>query len=253
MWVDTTTKSNRQVFLEDTGAKQSTSKENTLVIVQIGNEDGFVKESGLVFENNTTNDYHEIMDVQNFEKWFLEVLPKLGQNSVVVMDNAPYHSRYAERIPRSNWKKADIQQWLKNKNIPFEPRELRVELLEKVKKIKDTYKKYAIDELAKKFKVEVLRLPPYHCELNPIELIWADVKGNVARNDITFNYADVKKLFNEALEKVTPEKWKKYIKHTIKEEKRLNDIDFIMDDTLEKFIINDTSSESDTCTESESD
>ena len=31
--------------------------------------------------------------------------------------------------------------------------------------------------------MEVLRLPPYHCELNAIELIWADEKNFVAREN----------------------------------------------------------------------
>ena len=31
--------------------------------------------------------------------------------------------------------------------------------------------------------MEVLRLPPYHCELNAIELIWADKKNFVAREN----------------------------------------------------------------------
>ena len=31
--------------------------------------------------------------------------------------------------------------------------------------------------------MEVLHLPPYHCELNAIELIWADEKNFVAREN----------------------------------------------------------------------
>ena len=33
--------------------------------------------------------------------------------------------------------------------------------------------KYAVDEMAKASGHEVVRLPPYHCELNPIELAWS--------------------------------------------------------------------------------
>jgi transposase len=38
-------------------------------------------------------------------------------------------------------------------------------------------KKYNIDEIAKASKKTVLRLPPYHCEFNPNELIWGQIKG----------------------------------------------------------------------------
>ena len=36
--------------------------------------------------------------------------------------------------------------------------------------------KYTVDEMVKAAGHEVLRLPPYHCELNPIELAWSQVK-----------------------------------------------------------------------------
>ncbi len=45
-------------------------------------------------------------------------------------------------------------------------------LLDKVKK-KEPTKVYRVDEIAKKHVVEVLRLPPYHPDLNPIERVWA--------------------------------------------------------------------------------
>ncbi|KAJ8912665.1 hypothetical protein NQ315_008993 [Exocentrus adspersus] len=36
-------------------------------------------------------------------------------------------------------------------------------------------KKYVIDEMTASRQITVLRLPPYHCELNPIKLVWAQV------------------------------------------------------------------------------
>lgn len=50
---------------------------------------------------------------------------------------------------------------------------------------------------------EVVRLPPYHCQYNPIELIWAQVKGKVAKNNTTFKFDDFEKLLNDALDSVT--------------------------------------------------
>ena len=38
---------------------------------------------------------------------------------------------------------------------------------------------YVIDEIAKAAGHKVVRLPPYHCELNPIEMAWAQVKGYI--------------------------------------------------------------------------
>ncbi|CAK9828032.1 hypothetical protein ANTRET_LOCUS5624 [Anthophora retusa] len=53
------------------------------------------------------------MNAAKFEDWFSKIMDKLEENSVVVMDNAPYHSRKTDEIPTSKWKKANIQQWLR--------------------------------------------------------------------------------------------------------------------------------------------
>ena len=56
-------------------------------------------------------------------------------------------------------------------------------------RVVDTLQKYrtdktskVIDNIAKKCGHEVILLPPYHCDLNAIELIWADEKNYVARD-----------------------------------------------------------------------
>jgi len=53
------------------------------------------------------------------------------------------------------------------------------ELLDIVKRIKPIYSEYAIDELTLQHNKTVLRLPPYHCELNPIELRAIHTSGSV--------------------------------------------------------------------------
>jgi predicted O-methyltransferase YrrM len=47
----------------------------------------------LLFESKKTGDYHEEMNAAVFENWFSDILPRLEEDPVVVMDNAPYHSR----------------------------------------------------------------------------------------------------------------------------------------------------------------
>ena len=49
---------------------------------------------------------------------------------------------------------------------------------------------------------EVIRTPVRHCELNPIELIWAQVKGFVAKGNNTFRLKDAKELTYAAFEKL---------------------------------------------------
>ncbi|KAG8174579.1 hypothetical protein JTE90_005236 [Oedothorax gibbosus] len=106
------------------------------------------------------------MNGPHFEEWFeKKLLPNLDANSVIVMDNAPYHSVLKEEIPNTSTKKANIQSWLTSKQISWTPAMIKAELLELVALVRDKYTKYRIDELASSFGHTVLRLPPYHCAL----------------------------------------------------------------------------------------
>jgi hypothetical protein len=40
----------------------------------------------------------------------------------------------------------------------------------------ERFNKRAVEELAKRYDVHIVRLPPYHCHLSPIELYWAHLK-----------------------------------------------------------------------------
>lgn len=61
--------------------------------MHIGSDTGFVEGGLLTFESQHTGDYHEEMTAEVFENWFESVLDLVVPNSVIVMDNAPYHSR----------------------------------------------------------------------------------------------------------------------------------------------------------------
>ncbi|CAH2013297.1 unnamed protein product [Acanthoscelides obtectus] len=213
-------------------------KGKRLIICHIGSEDGFVVDGLWCFESKKTGDYHEEMNGESFEQWFSEILPNLEENAVIVLDNAPYHSRRMEKVPTTASRKVDVQNWLRSKNINFEEAMLKVQLLRIVKDHKAEYQKYAIDEMAASQNKTVLRLPPYHCEVNPIELIWAEVKNYIAKHNTTFKFCDLKGLFKEALELITAQKWENCIKHVKdKVEKRMWELDNILEEQVEPFII----------------
>jgi len=148
------------------------------------------------------------------------------------MDNASYHSVKKDPVPTAAWKKDDIINWLKSKDIVFDKPMVKFRLLDKVNEIKHLYNKYVIDEEALKTNRHVLRLPPYHCELNPIELAWSVVKNHVKQNNTTFKLNDVKKLLIEGVQKVTSDMWANFVSHTINEEDKMYEIDFITENML---------------------
>ncbi|CAI6372173.1 unnamed protein product [Macrosiphum euphorbiae] len=106
------------------------------------------------------------------------------------------------------------------------------ELLEIVNRIKPMHDKYAIDELVKTHNRTILRLPPYHCELNPIELAWSSVKNHVKMNNTTYKLSDVKQLLMEGIEKVDDTMWKNFISHTTSVEDKFYEVDFLIDEVL---------------------
>lgn len=221
------------------GLKVPLGKGSRLIICHAGSADqGFIPSAQLVFQSKSTVDYHEEMNSEVFKKWFLDLLRGLDEPCVIVMDNASYHSAYAEKIPSTKTKKADIVTWLLNKNIPHNATQTRPELLNIVKEHKEKYRAYELDQIAYEMGHEVVRLPPYHCQYNPIELIWAQVKGQIAFKNKTFKIKDVRKLLHEALLNVTVDDWKKCVKHA----EKLQEEDFaksgIRDEAMERIVIN---------------
>lgn len=70
------------------------------------------------------------MNQENFLKWFEnQLLKNLTQPSVIVIDNAPYHSMLLEKTPNSSWNKPSIQEWLINNQIEFNNTMFKAELL----------------------------------------------------------------------------------------------------------------------------
>jgi predicted O-methyltransferase YrrM len=79
-------------------------------------------------------DYHSEMDAKGFKEWFTRLLNSLEEPSVIIMDNASYHSQQGNPAPTTANKKCEIQNWLRQENIQFSGSELKVEPLQKVKR-----------------------------------------------------------------------------------------------------------------------
>nr|XP_034334823.1 uncharacterized protein LOC117691984 [Crassostrea gigas] len=218
------------------------------IIVDAGSSAvGMILGSALICESKTGNqDYHDEMNSENFTKWFTEqLLPNLPADSVIVMDNASYHSHLdpESRCPTSSAPKAEIQSWLDRKGIYYNPRMIKAELVTLVKQHKPR-PKYVIDDLASQSGHTVLRLPPYHCELNPIELVWAELKSFVARSNATFKKEKVKELFIQARSTYGVEKWRKVESHVIREvEEKLWKLDGVQDEEVAPVVIDLTDSD----------
>jgi transposase len=99
-------------------------------------------------------------------------------------------------------RKADIQAWLTKHNIPFDKKLLRPELLALAKANKPE-SQYIIDDIAKEKGHIILRLPPYHPDLNPIELVWAQLKKIVSSRNFTNKLNDVLEITKAAFTEIS--------------------------------------------------
>ena len=70
-----------------------------------------------------------------------------------------------------------------------------------------------IDNIVKKYGHEILRLPPYHCELNAIELIWADDKNYVARENKELTLNHVEEFFRKRRSEISSTICKNCVEH----------------------------------------
>lgn len=199
---------------EEEGDLEPVSKGPRWIIVHAGGEEGFVKDGLLVFKSNTkSGDYHDEMNSNNFKKWLNEkLLPNLDRPSLIVMDNAPYHSICINRSPNSNYLKADMQKWLLEKGVEFSEQMTKPQLYELIKRHKPE-PEYEVDKIIKENGHQILRLPPYHCDLNAIEMVWSSMKRKVAETNISKSSAQMPKLISDACSKITAAEWKKYCSH----------------------------------------
>jgi transposase len=135
-------------------------------IIHAGSEDGFVDGAEQIFINNEINsDKFEDL-LQN------KLLPHLPPHSVVIYDNASTHSRQYNKSPTQSTNKNNIKNRLILNKIKFTESAKKCDLLKLVKE-NVFAKKFTVDDIIRKAGHIPLRLPPYHCELNPIELKWA--------------------------------------------------------------------------------
>lgn len=193
--------------------QKPTGKGERLIILNAITMNGWVPNAKVVFKSNKkTGDYHGQMDGELFRKWFTEsLLPNIPNESIIVMDNAPYHNLLTEdSAPTPTCSKQRIRDWLDQNKIPCATDCLKVELVEILKKIAPE-PTYEVDVIAKKRGHKILRTPPYHPELQPIEKCWAVVKNEVSRH-CDFSLENLKIQLDMAFDKVTANTCKKIIK-----------------------------------------
>ncbi|ETV81163.1 hypothetical protein H257_05750 [Aphanomyces astaci] len=131
-----------------------------------------------------TKDYHGMFDHTYFVTWFGRLLDALADrgisNTIIVMDIAKYHKCLPEATPRIAWRKPDLMDPYTASVVPV------------------------VVEMASAAGHELVHSPPHHSNLQPIEFLWAIVKGDVGRQyDTSTTFHDGDMRLDSAFEAVT--------------------------------------------------
>jgi transposase len=190
-----------------------------LIILNARNEDGWIPNCLLISAKNIASgkaDYHCDMDAALFEKWFSEqLIPNLPTKSVIVVDNASYHSRQLDKVPTKSSRKTDMLDYMARKGLPIPEKATRPELFTIIKE-NNNGKVYFIDDLAAKYGHTVLRLPPNYCVLNPIEKVWSQLKHKIRKVNNTPNLGEsVLPATRESVDEIDSVLWSACIRHFI--------------------------------------
>ena len=121
-------------------------------------------------------------------------------------------------MPNSKSNKQDCITYLEQNNLPFDPKSERKILWKKVQEHIKEHKKYIAEKLAEKYKIIICRFPPYHCQFNPIEKVWAYGKGKLRKLNI-WNQNDLLKKAIKIFNDIDSEIWAKCVEHSKKQEK----------------------------------
>jgi transposase len=193
--------------------QKPTGNGERLIIINAITKNGWVKNAKLIFKSTRkTGDYHGQMNGELFQKWFSEkLIPNIPENSNIILDNASYHNVLTKNsAPIKQSSKSRIRDWLEINKIPCNPDCLKSELIEILNKIAPE-PTYVIDEIAQKHGHEIIRTPPYHPELQPIELCWGILKNEVARN-CNFTMQNLEIQLEKSFTKIAEETCLKIIK-----------------------------------------
>ena len=189
-----------------------------------------MKKVGILMES----DYHDAMNSECHEKYFKNICKLLKPRCVIIIDNTSYHSRNDEIYAISTWRKVKYQERLKKNNIIYRMVALRFELWLHCKRHWNAKSCTVIDKIAQRDGNEILRLPPYHCSLNTIELIWSDEKDIVARENVEMNNKFAEELFRTRDDELTPETYNKCVDHVKDVENSYWKTDRIINEMIDK-------------------
>jgi len=148
------------------------------------------------------------------------------------MDNAWYDWVCSKNYTKSNESKINLQKRLQEERVEFSPLETASELRERIRQLIPEEKKIELNEIALAMRHEIVQLPQYHFQYNPINLIWTRIKEKFFEQNSTLQVEDVEKWVYEVLSSTTINEWKTFVTLSHK----LQDDDYVKETLRDKIL-----------------
>lgn len=171
---------------------------------------GFVNSTRLDFryKSDSSEEYYQTLtNSVDVKDWFITTLHDLKEPSVIIMDNAWYNWVHSKSYPKS--KEVTLQKWLIVKGIEFSPLATVTELHKIVEQLKP--KGNELSEIALSMGHEVVQLPQYHFQYNPLNLVWAEIKEKYLKKKSSLRIDEIERWAYQTLNSTTIDEWKTYV------------------------------------------
>jgi len=195
------------------------------ILIGAGGRDGWIPNTFVMWKGNVkSEDYHTEMNAKVFHDWLTtRCLPNMPPNGVLVLDRASYHSELTEDSKRASFNLTKATLLLLDYYFKKNPGRTD-KLYDQLMKLKKTAifwlcrdaispKKFKIFEWVKNWNAEhgtdirVNFLPIAHPQLNPIELMWNQIKTYVKKHNHDFKMQTIHELTRSKQQSLTREDW----------------------------------------------
>jgi hypothetical protein len=136
--------------------------------------------------------------------------------------------------------KEDMNDWLRRHGVACDVSTRKANLFAAIAVLKPKDKVFSMEDVLRAHGDAVLRTPPYMCNLNPIELVWSNIKHYVRSNNMTghMSLKRLEELVREGLDIVRANDWSGFYQCVIFLENECWLEDGVMEDAVDSFVIN---------------
>lgn len=187
---------------------------------------GAATEAGGGGDEASAPEYGGHMNAALFEAWFARMCASARArhgSCTIIMDNAAYHARRIDPAPTARWRKKELLSYCSRHGIDTPPGATVKQLLQLAKSAA-VPPRFAAVEIAREHGHELLYLPAYHPELNPVEAIWMVVKQHLRLHPPSTMSQLIEKARAALYERATLAAWRHAYARTVAwEEKYVSD------------------------------